>query len=288
VGVQKPMKQTSRSTVSTGPLVVRPLWRTSESWPGYLLRLANANGYDGVFPLARRSGTSVGSLFSEKHDETLRRFGMPGSSVGAPSVLSAILPRVGRPHGAGPQTRSRLCPTCVGTCTSPHVPATWESPMAFVCTIHETMLHDRCTNCRARIDYTRDNLIECNCGSAYGRMTTAPAPSWYSNLVGSFAVDSTRRNLHNDVAAAHILLSLASWPTDKQSPRKLRPSTWDFVDSDHLARLAPWFTNWPHGFVGQLRLRLESSPGIRPITFPLDIKRFPVLSTAVGPIQMRA
>ncbi len=273
---------------TVGPLVVRPHWREDESWPGYLLRLANANGYHGVYPLARRSGISVGSLLSEKHDETLRRFGVQGLVVSAPRPLSTVLPRVGRPHGAGPQTRSRLCPTCVGASSSSHVLATWESPMAFVCSVHETMLHDRCAACSTRIDYSRDDLLFCNCGSSYALMATASPPSWYSNLLTALTANSTQRDWKSDVAAAHVLLSLAHWPADKSSPRKLRPATWDFVGSNDLPSLAPWFTDWPRGFVAQLRQRQDDGTRMPSKPFPHDVRQFPVLNAAVKMIRTRA
>lgn len=194
---------TSRDSVDWLPGCYRNLApHADESLGGFLLRLSEANGYDGIADLLCAAGVSHratlmrNQLFTLRSDyDALRIIGR--IAVGDPNALSGYLARpitessmlfehclIERDAVLG--VRAQICPQCLGE--HGFVPLAWDYPAVTVCTKHACVLLDHCENCRTTIDWGRSSLLHCSeCGWDYRRMRTVEASTNECHVADDFA-----------------------------------------------------------------------------------------------------
>jgi hypothetical protein len=167
---------------------VRFLCRTmpidGESWPDYVIRLAEANCIKGgLRAMAYLAGMYANQLLVAAPSEVLLRFGV-------------ILPEVLKEHpldappdrkltmlaSHGRCTKTRFCPLCLAADDIPFIRAEWCMPMSIACANHRTLLIDKCQLCGERLDVFRPRLLQCHCGAPLHRQIPLPVEAWVGRL----------------------------------------------------------------------------------------------------------
>ncbi len=175
-------RATAKSAVRPHPLpsslLVRPPAGSGESWPGYLLRLCEANEIEGAIPkIASLLGMSLPKLIAHDPREVLAALGVPvphDLTEHQPNQREASQPT--RLVHASRTQNSRVCPACIREDPEPYVRATWESPVALRCERHDTLLIDCCGACGRRVDMRRQRVAFCPCGADFRLHACLPVP----------------------------------------------------------------------------------------------------------------
>jgi hypothetical protein len=147
-------------------LLVRPEPLAEESWPGYYLRLSNANGLKGLRPLGdaiMRIGSEVAPDGLFNPDSWPRHFSPWPSPFHDYRRRESLL-------GCEFVRLSQICPRCIEEDEIQHTRATWDHPGSSRCHVHDIGLVSQCDSCGQPIDYKRRKLMECDCGRAFASM----------------------------------------------------------------------------------------------------------------------
>ena len=157
-------------------LVRHPRPYRTESLFGYVLRLAEENGYRRPFSvLALMGGNSyelntrrlpLRELARVAHRELceLERIAYHSSGLGQYRVL-------GRPVGCNDLKRMgqvSLCPECVRS--AGFIEAHWDLELMTGCPVHRSRLLSRCPKCHLGLRWQRPGQLECNCGATLERV----------------------------------------------------------------------------------------------------------------------
>lgn len=153
-------------------LIQRPIPKEGESWPGYLLRLAQKNHLNGITELSNVLNvtprellvSSPDSVLSKlkmkwKNDETLR--GQKYYIKTTKKARSIHLVTYGR------SMRTRVCAKCLVDSGSTKFPANWDRAFQFQCVEHQILLLEACPKCKSEITHERRCLESCDCGFSY-------------------------------------------------------------------------------------------------------------------------
>ncbi len=191
-------------------LVRTPQPYPTESLKGYVLRVAEENGYDSPWVILRMAAV-------EPHE--MRGAGLsPGKLaplVGLPLegldhlAYHAIDEKGQREyrllgHGLGRglsfeplrQIRPAVCPHCVAE--SGFIDAFFDLRLAVACPRHRSMLITECPTCREPLTWFRRGLLECKCGASLAGVATPPATAEIAGLM-----DILWAKLHNAPLSAN-------------------------------------------------------------------------------------
>lgn len=148
----------SQKPSSTLPVRPRPI--AGEATRGYLLRVAQANGYETLAQLGTvfESFEKLGQALYLTVDEKDKLFG-PLPSFWGPTVYSE-----GLSAGDFNHTRLRWCPKCLRE--SVYLRGLWSVEVVSVCTRHGICLIDQCHNCESAQGLERVNFVQCCCGAS--------------------------------------------------------------------------------------------------------------------------
>lgn len=155
-------------------LVITPKPQYGESYMGFVLRTAEANGYPSINPMLRHAGLTENEMRSARppigklaplFGKTPEDFAVLGETDTASGrniplmdhALSALYLR---------SKHARVCPDCVRECG--HVQAFWELRYAVACPKHRRMATSRCSACHRELDWWRQGLTRCQCGYDVG------------------------------------------------------------------------------------------------------------------------
>ena len=159
-------------------LLYRALPRPNESLAGYLLHLANRNGYTfpQLFDLAGFAPRKFANVSNVLYD--MIEVAPFAQLVGAPksALANLVYPtrrHYGRqdsvrykgadlPHWLMRGARSPVCPLCL--VEDGYTSADWDLALATRCLRHGTMLIDCCPSCGERIHWWRQDISSCTCG----------------------------------------------------------------------------------------------------------------------------
>jgi len=176
-------------------LVRTPQPHPTESLTGYVLRVAEENGYDSPWAIFRMAGV-------EQHE-------MKGAGL-SPAKLAPLvgLPPEGLDHlayhaidetgqreyrllgrGLGRclsieplrLTRPALCPHCVAEFG--FIDAFFDLRLAVACPRHRCMLVTECPTCREPLTWFRRGLLQCKCGASLASAVTPPAKAEVASLM---------------------------------------------------------------------------------------------------------
>lgn len=164
------------------PLLKTPLPYSDESPAGYLLRLANTNGYSGTRAILSLLGFRPGYVLTMGWDYSALENLLGGKE---------LPPRFGYRHGSGARgkvkvlgelvaaehvgvKRARVCAACLSTLG--YIPGVWDLKAYAACHIHKSMMIKFCAGCGERIKVFRKNIFYCECGADLREQKPAPAP----------------------------------------------------------------------------------------------------------------
>lgn len=152
----------------TGLLLKIAPYRTEGPY-GYLLRLAQTN-------LLRISDLAEFDIIYD--DEVLNRNGLlPPQEIDP--VLTNWVSSVTELRQKAPRVwnakHARFCPKCLQEDPSWH--AEWEVYFYDACAKHGTWMVDQCSSCGQAVNWHRDQLLRCPCGSDQQTESTTPAPN---------------------------------------------------------------------------------------------------------------
>lgn len=250
-------------------LLLRPSPFSGESWPGYLLRLAEVNELRDIKDLCRRLAMPLNEVLCSKpqdvlevikREEPYRKRGLSNTSC--------------RLHLHGRTNYTRICPLCFDNPTEPFVRAAWDRAFVWSCKIHQVALLEKCTRCGAEITYARTSVAACECGCPFRAMDANSSPDWTNALLVAFGIDreyavntatfepSSELEIKAMFVLKQMLRITRGW---QRRITNLRPSC--FLSQDEAWELLPWFENWPRGFISELnkgrRSGLVPVPGRR-------------------------
>lgn len=157
-------------------LVRHPRPYPTESLFGYVLRLAEENGYRTPFSILALMGGNSHELNTRRlplrelarvaHRELceLERIAYHSNGPGQYRVL-------GRPVGCHDLKRisqMSLCPECVRS--TGLIEAHWDLELMTGCPVHRSRLLSRCPKCHLGLRWQRPGQLECNCGATLERV----------------------------------------------------------------------------------------------------------------------
>jgi hypothetical protein len=171
-----------------------------ESLPGYLLRVAEANGYAGIAAVLKevagmrvqRPAAMVREVRTSR--ELLQTLG--SAAVGDPSHLlhfygvpmadeAMVLEGMRVDDDAWLSEGAQICPTCLierGTALE-----AWDMACVTVCSQHSTVLSDVCPTCATEISWSRPSLFGCpGCGGDYRGIAPLAASGMAVTVSGDF------------------------------------------------------------------------------------------------------
>lgn len=175
--------------------------RPDEALPGYLLRLAEANGYESIAALLRAAGINIRGLntgYSSKlrtDAEALAALGR--MAVGDPGHLSghaatpldgpALFMRECRVDSdAMLHERAQVCPHCLAE--DGYIREELELAPVTVCSTHKVLLVDECPDCGHPLDWKRSNLMACgHCGADLRMAPPTPVGADVCEVADDFA-----------------------------------------------------------------------------------------------------
>lgn len=190
-----------------GALLVRPRPIPREAAAGYVIRVAQANGYATPRQLwhALQSSQPPATL-----EDLIKRVGV--SSRAAASLVGPLPHYWRSPANCAPKLTAsdynhslmRWCPCCLEL--SPHLRGVWGLKLQCVCTTHRIMLVGRCPTCGATQRFERSDIARCPCG---GRLAAAErlAASPLQCRIGNSLVHGSIGNVSSTLPE----LSAAEW-----------------------------------------------------------------------------
>ncbi|WP_018077079.1 TniQ family protein [Thiobacillus denitrificans] len=172
-----------------------------EALPGYLLRLAEANGYESIAALLRAAGINTRGLnmgYSSKLRTDAEALAILGRmAVGDPGHLSGHAAKV----LDGPaffmrecrvdsdallHERVQVCPQCLAE--DGYIKEELELAPVTVCSTHKVLLVDECPDCGRSLDWKRSSLMACgHCGADLRMATPTPVGADVCEVAEDFA-----------------------------------------------------------------------------------------------------
>lgn len=251
-----------------GALPVRPQPIAKEAASGYVIRVAQANGFATPRQLwhALQSGR-----YQTPFDELIDRAGI---SIRQRRYLLGPLPHYWKsPGNLGPglaindynHSLMRWCPLCLEA--SPHLRGVWGLKLQCTCARHRILLAARCPACGATQRFERSDIARCHCGARLAAAERVNAPLslcricvWLAN--GSVA-DASRQFHGLNAAEWHRLVRyLGQFTADSQPQRpgqiaglhRLELATSVIANASHLLE------GWPLQFNEVLSAIKEREP----------------------------
>jgi hypothetical protein len=244
-------------------LVRHPAPHPTESLPGYVLRLSEANGCASPRNLYRLAEMNA-------HQSSLRNFACSKFAAIA-NLPTSLLDQIALKSSKSESevrllgnvvsvkdlnlTRARVCPECVEE--KGFIEAHWLLEIMVACPVHERSAFWYCSECRSPLSWIRSGLLICKCGSSISstpRDSYSESDLWLLDLIRRKAIgDRTNRRSSSGMPDSklgamnlHSLLSLvrflgkrrmtANWSKKKQKGRHL------------LQAAATVLADWPHNF----------------------------------------
>lgn len=158
-------------------LLRRPKPRSDESFLGYIIRLAQENGYEDADWLLQKANikNTSGYFFlfsSDTNFEVLAQLvGLQTQKlvelsypwpVGDPDENARIVLNQRMPISMICPTPNKICPKCL--CEADYVRKIWDVIIVTACSVHSCLLVDKCPSCQQSIAFPRNNVSICECG----------------------------------------------------------------------------------------------------------------------------
>jgi hypothetical protein len=248
-------------------LVINPQPFVGESWPGYLLRLAEKNHYRGIAGLAKLLELKQAKLILANPGEILKQLKVNDQLIQFDNLEFTVRPRH-RLSMHGRSMRSRICPRCIEDSENFYIPASWDQTFRLACEKHQITLIDRCLSCKQLISYRRTSLTQCECGFEFKKspskqidftinsfLSVCDLQAQYASPPSTFS-----KNTYEDTAAylfCRRLLKL-SGNLSKEEIRNCR-NVEAFATVENMQLLVGWFDDWPRIFNKFLKIHFAIS-----------------------------
>lgn len=257
------------------PLIAPPI--AGESLRGYLVRLADLNGYETIHWLGSRHGGRAIALgeklsiervaaLTEVSISSLQNMSYRSNGPNQHKFLGSTVCR-----RLLQLERFKFCPLCISE--APFHRAFWDLTITQVCPTHRCALLSRCPRCSAKLNWRRASISHCRCGMDFRECAIQAIDGEFPGLLaierfglGDCAV------LHPELAAltlgdlVELLLALSAYAGRRGSRAGFLSFNYDEVpihlhieDGWRIARL------WPEGFnrlLDQIRAARPASRSI--------------------------
>ena len=138
--------------------LIHPTMKPDEAPLGYLIRVAEENGYKNYRWLSKSNGKSFDVKLHHRLYRILDSAEWTGCSLNA-SVVSEVL---SLDSGYFISNRLRFCPICIKEVG--YYKIQWQLKTSVVCIYHDKWLLDCCHNCGQSVDKGHSKVSECSCG----------------------------------------------------------------------------------------------------------------------------
>lgn len=246
--------ETDRQGHTPWRLLVRPHPIPHEAAIGYLIRVAQANGFLTPRQLWLATLSSQGLM---TFDELTDWMGISADSrktllgpvphywKSTPTLLSGLCINDYNHHFI------RWCPRCLAD--APHLRSSWGLKLQCVCMEHRLLLADQCPHCRARQRIERNNLGRCLCGAKLGGCEPIAAPLNLCQLNESLASGSAAKPPYPALAASEwhrLVRFLGQFTTESQPERPGQISGLHYLDvaSSIMSNTVDLLAEWPSNF----------------------------------------
>lgn len=235
-----------------------------ESWPGYLLRLSEANGFSGINSIAKILKITNYQLIVSAPASVLLSL-----NVRCPLLTGRNFPAA--PPGSGRiklgtfgrSIYARVCSKCLKSDLIPYSRSEWDLALQVDCSIHQYVLIDECPQCCSQLNYLRPSIVSCKCGYDLRLCRTKPSINLYSTIRKTFALceisepESTTFSASSsqECDALAVILRLVAQALPRPAPGRHTskiPSSQAFIRAKDLDSLVEWFHDWPNGFIQQV------------------------------------
>lgn len=281
-------------------MLLRPNEIEGESWPGYLMRLAQANDFNGIEGLADILGLTFMSLLISPQKEVLERLGIISVFATSSSKKCTTLNR-SYMGAAGRTVRSRICPSCLESMPVPHIRASWDRALEVNCRIHLDRLCDECPACHTPITYRRRYVGCCNCGFKFSNAARNDGVALnVARLYQIFGLQDVysrdaptySNSSPSEVAAVAVIQRLHLLEIGMSGKRRSSGAKGDaFLSAQTLMFLDAWLDHWPEGFIRSMvrtRKDIHTSPTALILgCSPNSSNEFPVLRSALKELDQR-
>lgn len=257
---------------------VRPRPNVGESLAGFVLRVAQRNGYTTESQLL----TSLQHRRQPAFDELCERLSL--SDTERSRLLGALPRRWGADTtGAGFSARDfnhesvRWCPQCLDE--KGFLDGRWDLKLVCACVHHSIWLHESCGRCGRR--QTRATVIagHCECGSSLADCSSSPAPPQVVDLTQALGGDGGMKLTTKSPPASASVANLLVRYLGQFSPQAQPSRPGQVVGLDRLAvasalvsGTAALLKDWPTGFhslLSAMQSTVAQSPSLRRSFSPL-------------------
>lgn len=235
-------------------LLVRPRPNPHEAAIGYLIRVAQANGFLTPRQLWLATLSSQGPM---TFDELTDWMGIPVDSrktllgpvphywKSTPTLLSGLCVNDYNHHFI------RWCPRCLKD--APNLRNSWGLKLQCVCTEHRLLLADQCPHCGARQRIERNNLCRCLCGASLDGCDQIAAPPNLCQLNEKLAGGLAAKPPFPALAASEwhrLVRFLGQFTTESQPERPGQISGLHHLEvaSGIVRNTADLLAEWPNNF----------------------------------------
>jgi hypothetical protein len=253
-------------------LVVRAKPNNDESYLGFLLRLAESNGYPATSWILRAANIPlrlrVGAHMARTEIDFPRLAELNNLNVSDISVLTyhpvtykydgPVLGSSSPPHVLRLR-RPKLCPECLSE--SNYLRKQWDYSAVTCCPIHQTLLLEDCPTCGKRINWFRKEVSHCPCGADWREARTRRLPAHETvvtqliyqtlGLTRGSKHESVRSNPLYDLDLSSVLGALFFLSTQqKEDSRNTHSFPRMNVSEIHAIQLKAFsiFERWPENF----------------------------------------
>lgn len=240
-------------------MLVTPAWHSGESWPGFLMRLAGANGIDGGLPaLSSALQWHRAKLLMAPPPMLLSLLGYTNDKIPYTEAPSTQ-PHIRFPHHAGRSTFTSVCPRCLLASDTLFSRATWDLPFGLICSTHGSCLLRNCPDCKRPISVYRKRIDRCDCGCMFSTVVCSMQTSTIVQMKRVLELEESSDPLSMTFAAAsarhilalHLVRQLAHtsrralYPGLQRGTRRLSHA---WIPEDDLTLCLEWFQDWPRSF----------------------------------------
>ncbi len=242
-------------------MLMRPMWIEGESWPGFLLRIAEENSLKGLNGIGRVIGLSVGELICVEPRIALMKLGYQSTlNFPTPTRWHLADQKSKFIGSSGRSFYSRVCSKCLRTDSKPFIRASWDQALAIFCPIHFERLAETCTYCLEPINFYRHKIISCCCGFSFIQPKRKESNLDISTILQAFSLQyindgckgtfegSTRKEHLAALALLKIYIRIREIQGDKLIPKRITLAN-SFLDTKKIEALLPVFYDWPNQFI---------------------------------------
>jgi hypothetical protein len=248
-------------------LLIQPRPEEGESWPGYLLRIAEQNHMtNGLQGFAQRLGIIPQALVASQPEVVMGALGIRHFEQ-----THGVLAQSGRGRNlmkeSGRTFLCRVCPLCLNEMWPRYIKASWERAFGFTCDRHDLLLVDRCPKCGRSISHLRKHFLACDCGMSFLSMPLQKAPkdfvSYYKILdLADIYAKPAKTFEASSLLEIHALMfcrRLQSMGEPNASVKKKRPSQIYnvFMSCADFQGIESIFEQWPQGLLMFLERHLS-------------------------------